>query len=90
MKKVLPQHWTVRVVTKDGTEITGRRLNEDTFTMQVLDAKEQLLSLPKSELASYEIVRESAMPSYQGMIRSDDLEDLMSYLVSLRQRRVAQ
>jgi hypothetical protein len=65
-------------------------MNEDTFTLQVLDAKERLLSLPKSELASYEIVRESAMPSYQGMIRGDDLEDLMSYLVSLRQRRAAQ
>ena len=75
---------------KDGTEITGRRLNEDTFTLQVIDAKEGLLSLPKSELASYEIVRESAMPAYQGMIRGDDLEDLMSYLVSLRQRRAAQ
>lgn len=89
-EKVLPQHWTVRVVTKDGTEIAGRRLNEDTFTIQLLGSEDRLLSLPKSELASYEIVRESAMPSYQGMIRDDDLEDLMSYLVSLRRRRAAQ
>jgi putative heme-binding domain-containing protein len=88
--KVLPRDWTVKAVTKDGTSITGRRMNEDTFSLQVLDAEERLVSLAKTELSSYEVSQESTMPAYQGMIRGKDLDNLLAYLVSLRQRRAAQ
>jgi putative heme-binding domain-containing protein len=88
--KVLPRDWTVKAVTKDGTSITGRRMNEDTFSLQVLDAEARLVSLAKTELSSYEVSQESTMPAYQGMIRGMDLDNLLAYLVSLRQRRAAQ
>jgi DNA-binding NtrC family response regulator len=41
-EKVLPRDWTVKAVTKDGTSVTGRRMNEDTFSVQVLDAEARL------------------------------------------------
>jgi quinoprotein glucose dehydrogenase len=89
-EKVLPRDWTVKAVTKDGTSVTGRRMNEDTFSVQVLDAEARLVSLAKSNLASFEVDKESTMPAYQGMIRGKDLDDLVAYLASLRQRRAAQ
>ena len=89
-EKVLPRDWTVKAVTKDGTSIMGRRMNEDTFSIQVLDAEARLVSLNKGNLSSYEVNRESTMPTYQGMIRGTDLDNLVAYLASLRQRRAAE
>ena len=36
---MMPVNRPVRVVTRDGTVINGRRLNEDTFTVQLFDDK---------------------------------------------------
>lgn len=83
-EKVLPNQWRVSAVRKDGTKVMGRLLNEDTYTLQLVDARQGLKSLTKADLASYELVKESAMPSYQGSIAGRDLDDLLAYLVSLR------
>lgn len=80
----LPQHRFVRVVTQDGTQLSGRRLNEDTFTIQLIDDHERLVSLPKAGLREYTVVRTSAMPSYKGKYSSRELADLVAYLVSLK------
>lgn len=85
-KDVLPRHWTVRATTKKGESISGRRLNEDTFSVQLLDSSGRLVSLDKSELASYEIVKETSMPSFQGMLTDSEVDDIVAYLFSLRRR----
>jgi putative heme-binding domain-containing protein len=56
-ERVLPAQWYVRAVTRDGRTITGRRLNEDTYSVQLIDAKEELVSLVKEELREYELIR---------------------------------
>jgi putative heme-binding domain-containing protein len=38
--RVLPSHRSFRVVTRDGVAISGRLLNHDLFTVQLLDSKE--------------------------------------------------
>ncbi len=35
--------------------ITGRRLNEDTLTVQIMDSKERLVSLTKADLKEYTV-----------------------------------
>ena len=47
---MIPINRPVRIVTKDGRTIRGRRLNEDTYTVQLIDDKEQLVSLIKADL----------------------------------------
>ena len=74
----------MRVVTRDGTQISGRRLNEDTFTIQLIDDHERLVSLPKAGLREYTVVQTSTMPSYKGKYSSRELADLVAYLVSLK------
>ena len=83
-EKVLPNQWRVSGVKKDGTNVSGRLLNEDTYTLQLVDARQGLMSLAKADMASYEVLKESAMPSYQNSIAGKDLEDLSAYLASLR------
>ena len=83
---VLPQHWMVRGKTSAGKAVSGMRMNEDTFTIQLIDAAGQLLSLNKSDLAEYEIDRASGMPAFEGQIEDSDFNDLMAYLASQRLR----
>ncbi|HXH24358.1 MAG TPA: c-type cytochrome [Vicinamibacterales bacterium] len=80
---MLPINRPVRIVTKDGRTITGRRLNEDTFTVQLVDDQERLHSLVKSELRSYAVETRSPMPSYRDRLTPDEIADLVAYLLSL-------
>jgi putative heme-binding domain-containing protein len=73
-----------RVVTRDGVTTTGRLLNLDTFTVQMIDSKEQLRSFVKSDLREHGFVEKSPMPSYKDKLSTQELADLVSYLVSLK------
>jgi quinoprotein glucose dehydrogenase len=83
-ERVLPAQWYVRAVTRDGRTITGRRLNEDTYSVQLIDAREELVSLVKEELREYEPIKKSPMPSYEGKLTREQLGDLVAYLASLK------
>jgi putative heme-binding domain-containing protein len=79
-----PQQWYVRAVTRDGRTVTGRRLNEDTYSVQLIDAQEALVSLVKEDLKEYQLLKKSPMPSYQGKLTREQLGDLVAYLASLK------
>lgn len=81
---ILPGNRFVRLVTGDGVSMTGRLLNHDTFTVQILDTKEQLQSLQRANLREFTFLDESPMPPYKGKLSSEEITDLVSYLVSLR------
>ena len=81
---MLPVNRSVRAVTRDGKVITGRRLNEDTYTVQLIDAQERLVSLSKSDLREYTVVKTSSMPSYKNELTSGELDDLVTYLRTLK------
>lgn len=88
-EKVLPKHWRVRALGKDGKTVTGVRLNEDTYSVQLLDASERLVSLVKADLAEYEVVKESAMPPFEGVFSPEEFDDLIAYLASLGRQGAA-
>jgi putative heme-binding domain-containing protein len=81
---LIPINRPVRAVTKDGKVINGRRLNEDTFTVQLADESGRLISLIKSDLREFTILTVPRMPSYQGKLTPEELADLLSYLLSLK------
>lgn len=75
----------VRVITQDGTDITGVRVNEDTFTIQVRDYADRLYSFRKEELRElHKDWGKSPMTSYRGLLSEDELRDLIAYLASLQ------
>lgn len=86
-ERLLPYDRAVRAVTRDGKTITGRRLNEDTYSVQLIDAQENLVSLLKDEVTEYEVLGESTMPSYEGKLSDAELDDLIAYLASLQRKR---
>jgi putative heme-binding domain-containing protein len=82
--EVLAENRYVKVVRRDGATFTGRILNEDTFSLQLIDTKEKLVSLQKADLSKFEFMKNSAMPSYRDKLSGDELSDLVGYLVSLK------
>ena len=59
----------------------GRLLNQDTFSVQLIDAKEQLVSLPKTEPARVRIHQDVADAVVRGRLTLQEVDDLVSYLV---------
>lgn len=81
--EVLPSSRFYRVVAHDGTVTTGRLLNLDTFTIQLLDTDERLRSFAKSSLREHDFAP-TPMPSFRNTLTAQELADVVSYLVSLR------
>jgi cytochrome c1 len=81
---MLPIHRPVRIVTRDGRTLRGRRLNEDTYTVQIIDEQEQLQSLEKTELRELHVDTGAAMPSFAERLTEVELADVIAYLVSLK------
>jgi len=83
--KEFPQEYeTITVVTADGKQIKGVALNEDSFSVQIMDSSEQIYLLDKEKLGSFQKSRDSFMPQYNPDLLSDkDLDDIVAYLTSV-------
>ncbi len=84
MKEFSQEYETVNVETADGQKFTGVILNEDHFTVQMLDLREQIHLFEKDKLRSFEKSRKSLMPAYDKSMLSDkDLQDILAFLLSV-------
>ena len=79
---MLPINRPVRLVTRNEEVVTGRRLNEDTHTVQVIDSQEQLRSFAKTDLSRIEISREPSKPPVN--MNEEEVADLVAFLLTLR------
>jgi cytochrome c oxidase cbb3-type subunit 3 len=81
---------TVTAVTADGQTIVGVPMNEDTFTVQLMDMTERVHSLDKKTLKSFRHENRSLMPAYDASRLPDaDLDNLVAYLQTLRSTATA-
>jgi len=75
----------VTAIPQSGAAIRGIRVNEDSFNIQIKDARGQFHSFAKSELKELKRLRgETPMPSYEGSIHAAELDDLVAYLAGLK------
>ena len=86
---VHPRDWKIQAKTRSGAPVEGVRLNEDTHSLQLLVSGDKLISLVKSDLESYRIIKSSAMPPYAGQLSQSELDDLVAYLYTLRGKGVS-
>jgi putative heme-binding domain-containing protein len=82
-REVDSEYRLYRVVTTDGRKITGRLLNQDVYSLQMLDSKEQLVVFQKSSLREFNFVQTPPMPSYRDKLSSEEQTDLIAYLATL-------
>jgi putative heme-binding domain-containing protein len=81
---MLPINRPVRIVTRDGRTIRGRRLNEDSYTVQIIDEQERLMSFVKADLREYELGKTSPMPSVAKTLSGEELADVIAFLLTLK------
>ena len=81
---------TLIATTRDRREIRGVRRNEDTFSVQMVDASGQLHMLEKSQLASLRVEDSSLMPANFGdRLSPVELQNVVAYLKTLNGRDLA-
>ena len=79
------EYLPVHAVTSDGKDVTGVRINEDPFTIQLRDTSNRFHSFRKSDLKQLDKeFGKSLMPSFRGRLTDTENEDLVAFLASLR------
>jgi putative heme-binding domain-containing protein len=83
---VLPRHWRVQAVAKDGKRYTGTRLNEDTYSLQLRQDDGRLVALMKEDLTEFRLDKSTSMPSYADRLVEAEVNALVAYLSTLEGR----
>jgi putative heme-binding domain-containing protein len=74
---------TVSIVGRDGATTMGRLLNQDTYSLQFIGVAGRLTSVRKDAVRTWEVMTESAMPSYTTTLTPQQIADIVSYLQTL-------
>ena len=78
----------VEILPKGGTRVRGLRVNEDTQSIQLRDLSDKFHSYWKDELAEINyLTGKTPMPSAKALLNDKELNDLISYLTTLRETR---
>ena len=85
-RDVSPEFWVAKMITRDGASHSGFILNQDTYTVQILDFSRGLQTFTRSDLRDFGIDRSSIMPAYKGKLSGEEVNDLVSYLLSLKRQ----
>ena len=81
---VPPAYQRYRVITRDGKAISGRLLNQDPYSLQMIDSDNQLVAFERSELREWGSTQTPPMPSYRETLNTNELADVLAYLSSLK------
>ncbi len=84
---ITPNYRAVTVITQKGEQVAGVSLNEDEYSVQIRDARDNLRSFWKSNLKEVKKETASLMPSYKSLLSSTEIENLVAYLSSLRGKK---
>ena len=74
----------ITVHPRGGAAVRGILRNEDAFSIQLIDSREELRSFAKADLIEIERNTGSLMPALAGNVGDRDITNLVAYLASLR------
>lgn len=78
---------SITATLRDGATVTGRLMNQNTWSIQMLDSAGQLRSLDKADLRSHAILTTSPMPSYRQSLSPQELADVVAFLGTMKGAR---
>jgi putative heme-binding domain-containing protein len=85
--EIHPDFRSVTATLRDGTPVTGRLLNQNSYSIQLLDATDRLRSLDKAELRDHAILATSPMPSYRQSLTPQEVADVVAFLGTMKGAR---
>jgi putative heme-binding domain-containing protein len=84
IRATLPINRPITLLLRDGRTLKGRRYDEDTFSVRLIDSDEKMHSIQKAAIRRYDVRKDTDMPSFRGTLSEAELGDLLSYLLSLK------
>jgi len=84
------QYRMAHITLEDGASYSGFVMNEDTWTIQLLDSTKGLLSIDRHAVSRFEFDKNSTMPAYRGKLSNTDVTDLVAWLCTLKRRGVSE
>lgn len=83
-KEIAPEYEAVAVATNDGRVITGLRVNETNFSIQLHEENGRFHSLLKRDLDEVKVLKKSLMPeNLPELLSVKELHDLFAFLMTL-------
>ena len=83
-REIAPEYEAVAVATKTGQVITGLRVNETNFSIQLHEENGRFHSLLKRDLDELKVLKKSLMPeNFAEVLTVKELHDLFAYLMIL-------
>jgi putative heme-binding domain-containing protein len=79
-----PKNRLIELVLADGKTQEGRLLNQDPFSLQLLNTGGDLVAYQRSQVREIRAVDPPKMPSYKNMLSDGQINNLVAYLSSLR------
>ena len=76
----------VQLIMENGQVYSGRRLYENTYFILIMDEHENLRTSSKRRIEQLNRPHKSLMPSFRPFLNSAEVEDLTTYLLSLRKK----
>ncbi len=81
---VAPRNQLYKVVTREGKSVVGKLLNQDPYSIQMVDAKGNLIAFQRSDLRESNFAKTPPMPSYRDRFSAQEQTDMIAYLASLK------
>ncbi len=83
-KEIAPEYEAVAIAGKDGRVITGLRVNETNFSIQLTEENGRFHSFMKRDLDDLKVLKKSLMPENFGeLLTVKELHDLFAFLMTL-------
>ncbi len=70
----------VQLKTTEGRKVTGVRMNEDSYSIQLRNLRGTIYSFWKNQLSELSVEPRSLMPSYRDRLKAEQIEDIVAYL----------
>jgi putative heme-binding domain-containing protein len=83
-EKVTPENRLYEVELRNGKTVRGKLLNQDPFSLQLLDLDGKLVAYERAQVRSSRFTDPPQMPSYKSKLTDRQIADLVAYLTSLR------
>lgn len=79
-KAIARNYRIARLKTKSGESVRGVLLNQDEYTVHVLDGAEKIRSFARADLTEVALPNESPMPSYAKTLKASEIDDVLAFL----------
>ena len=79
-----PKNRLTELVLADGKSAQGRLVNQDPFSVQLINVSGELVAYQRAQIREIHVVDPPKMPSFKSVLTDEQINNLVAYLSTLR------